>query len=230
MNLADAHIEDGVVHFGPYSIPLPANRVLNQYAGKRLVLGIRPHDLEDADVWRPRPADHRGARGRDRGARLGGPRHLHGGHAPRRHGGDDGRRERRGRGAHVHRGGREPLLRAGRCADALASRRLDPALHRSGAVPLLRSAERHRDRDLRRHPRPPAADSGGTVARDALGVGVERDPALDRRPAADGARDAAPATGDLGALDHRREPEMPGLRVSPAGRCRTLGRRRGPEA
>ncbi len=51
MNLADAHIEDGVVHFGPYSIPLPANRVLNQYAGKRLVLGIRPHDLEDADVW-----------------------------------------------------------------------------------------------------------------------------------------------------------------------------------
>ena len=39
------------MHFGPYSIPLPPNRALNEYAGKRLVLGIRPHDLEDADVW-----------------------------------------------------------------------------------------------------------------------------------------------------------------------------------
>jgi multiple sugar transport system ATP-binding protein len=51
MNLADAHVEDDVVHFGPYSIPLPPDRRLNEFAGKRLVLGIRPHDLEDADVW-----------------------------------------------------------------------------------------------------------------------------------------------------------------------------------
>jgi multiple sugar transport system ATP-binding protein len=51
MNLADANVEDGVVHFGPYSIPLPPGRRLEEHAGKRLVLGIRPHDFEDADVW-----------------------------------------------------------------------------------------------------------------------------------------------------------------------------------
>ena len=51
MNLADANVEDGVVHFGPYSIPLPPGRRLEDQAGKRLVLGIRPHDFEDADVW-----------------------------------------------------------------------------------------------------------------------------------------------------------------------------------
>jgi len=52
MNLADANVEDGVVHFGPYSIPLPPGRRLDEQAGTRLVLGIRPHDLEDADVWK----------------------------------------------------------------------------------------------------------------------------------------------------------------------------------
>jgi multiple sugar transport system ATP-binding protein len=52
MNLADANVEDGVVHFGPYSIPLPPGRRFDEQAGTRLVLGIRPHDLEDADVWK----------------------------------------------------------------------------------------------------------------------------------------------------------------------------------
>jgi len=52
MNLADANVENGVVHFGPYSIPLPPGRSLDEHAGKRLVLGIRPHDFEDADVWK----------------------------------------------------------------------------------------------------------------------------------------------------------------------------------
>jgi multiple sugar transport system ATP-binding protein len=52
MNLVDARVEDGVVHFGPYAIPLPADRQLREYADRRLVLGIRPHDFEDADVWR----------------------------------------------------------------------------------------------------------------------------------------------------------------------------------
>src|SRR5207249_11184675 len=44
MNLVEAAVEDGVVHFGPYSVPLPADRHLREYAGRRLVLGIRPHD------------------------------------------------------------------------------------------------------------------------------------------------------------------------------------------
>ena len=52
MNLVDARVEDGVVHFGPYSIPLPADRQLAAHADQRLVLGIRPHDFEDADVWK----------------------------------------------------------------------------------------------------------------------------------------------------------------------------------
>src|SRR5437870_5026726 len=52
MNLVDARVEGGVVHFGPYSIPLPADRRLDEYTDRRLVLGIRPHDFEDADVWK----------------------------------------------------------------------------------------------------------------------------------------------------------------------------------
>jgi multiple sugar transport system ATP-binding protein len=52
MNLVDARVEDGVVHFGPYAIPLPPDRQhLNDYEDRRLVLGIRPHDFEDAEVW-----------------------------------------------------------------------------------------------------------------------------------------------------------------------------------
>jgi multiple sugar transport system ATP-binding protein len=50
MNLVDARVENGAVHFGPYSMPLPPERRLDQYADQRLVLGIRPHDFEDADV------------------------------------------------------------------------------------------------------------------------------------------------------------------------------------
>jgi multiple sugar transport system ATP-binding protein len=52
MNLVDARVEDGVVHFGPYAIPLPADRRLDEHRDRRLVLGIRPHDFEDADVWK----------------------------------------------------------------------------------------------------------------------------------------------------------------------------------
>jgi multiple sugar transport system ATP-binding protein len=53
MNLVDARVEDGVVHFGPYAIALPPDRQhLNEYADRRLVLGIRPHDFEDAEVWK----------------------------------------------------------------------------------------------------------------------------------------------------------------------------------
>jgi multiple sugar transport system ATP-binding protein len=52
MNLVDARVEGGVVHFGPYAIPLPADRRLDEYADRRLVLGIRPHDFEDAEVWK----------------------------------------------------------------------------------------------------------------------------------------------------------------------------------
>jgi multiple sugar transport system ATP-binding protein len=52
MNLVDATVDGGAVHFGPYAIPLPAGRGLDEYAGRRLVLGIRPHDFEDADIWK----------------------------------------------------------------------------------------------------------------------------------------------------------------------------------
>jgi multiple sugar transport system ATP-binding protein len=53
MNLVDARVQDGVVHFGPYAIALPPDRQhLNEYADRRLVLGIRPQDFEDAEVWK----------------------------------------------------------------------------------------------------------------------------------------------------------------------------------
>jgi multiple sugar transport system ATP-binding protein len=50
MNLVEASIHDGRVGFGPFSLPLPPGRDLSSLRGETVVLGIRPHDLEDADV------------------------------------------------------------------------------------------------------------------------------------------------------------------------------------
>ena len=50
MNLVEATVEAGTVRFGAYSLPLPSGRDLSSIRGRTVVLGIRPHDLEDADV------------------------------------------------------------------------------------------------------------------------------------------------------------------------------------
>jgi multiple sugar transport system ATP-binding protein len=48
MNLVNATIEDGTVRFAGFQIPAPGAGAL---AGREVILGIRPSDLEDAAVW-----------------------------------------------------------------------------------------------------------------------------------------------------------------------------------
>jgi multiple sugar transport system ATP-binding protein len=50
MNLVEAAVEGGSIVFGSHRLPLPAGRLAG-YRGP-LVVGIRPSDFEDADVWR----------------------------------------------------------------------------------------------------------------------------------------------------------------------------------
>jgi multiple sugar transport system ATP-binding protein len=51
MNLVEAAVVDGKVSFGGFEIPLSAETNLGEYAGRTVILGIRPSDLEDAAVW-----------------------------------------------------------------------------------------------------------------------------------------------------------------------------------
>jgi len=50
MNLVEASVRDGHVRFGPYSLPLPDGQDLSSLRSGTVVLGIRPHDLEDVQV------------------------------------------------------------------------------------------------------------------------------------------------------------------------------------
>ena len=52
MNLVEARVENGSVSFGGFSVSLPAGNEVSGYAGRSVILGIRPSDFEDADVWR----------------------------------------------------------------------------------------------------------------------------------------------------------------------------------
>jgi multiple sugar transport system ATP-binding protein len=51
MNLVEAAVVDGKVSFGGHEIPLVPEANLSGYAGRTVILGIRPSDLEDASVW-----------------------------------------------------------------------------------------------------------------------------------------------------------------------------------
>jgi len=50
MNLVEAGLQDGRVRFGPFSLPVPPDRDLSSVRSGTVILGIRPHDLEDVDV------------------------------------------------------------------------------------------------------------------------------------------------------------------------------------
>ncbi len=52
MNLVEATIDGGCVCFAEHRVPLADAGALAAYEGRKLVLGIRPADFEDADVWR----------------------------------------------------------------------------------------------------------------------------------------------------------------------------------
>jgi multiple sugar transport system ATP-binding protein len=45
MNLVEAEVGDGVVAFGPHSLPVPDRPELRALAGRRVALGIRPEDI-----------------------------------------------------------------------------------------------------------------------------------------------------------------------------------------
>jgi multiple sugar transport system ATP-binding protein len=51
MNLVEARVEGRRVAFAGYELPLGADTDLTAYEGRSLILGIRPSDLEDVDVW-----------------------------------------------------------------------------------------------------------------------------------------------------------------------------------
>ena len=51
MNLVEAQVSAGRVSFAGYDIALPPGHGLPGYEGKRVILGIRPSDLEDTAVW-----------------------------------------------------------------------------------------------------------------------------------------------------------------------------------
>jgi multiple sugar transport system ATP-binding protein len=48
MNLVEAEVTGGQVRFGDHALPLDGRSELNAYEGRRVALGIRPEDLEDA--------------------------------------------------------------------------------------------------------------------------------------------------------------------------------------
>ncbi|HZP90841.1 MAG TPA: sn-glycerol-3-phosphate ABC transporter ATP-binding protein UgpC, partial [Actinomycetota bacterium] len=51
MNLVGATIGEGVVSFAGFELPLPPDVALPDHVGRTVILGIRPSDLEDTDVW-----------------------------------------------------------------------------------------------------------------------------------------------------------------------------------
>ena len=51
MNLVEAKVRDGKVSFAGFTLPLPEGMTLPEYEGRDVILGIRPSDLEDTEVW-----------------------------------------------------------------------------------------------------------------------------------------------------------------------------------
>ena len=51
MNVVEAKVSNDGVAFADVSLPIPDGRDLSGYAGRTVIVGIRPSDLEDADVW-----------------------------------------------------------------------------------------------------------------------------------------------------------------------------------
>jgi multiple sugar transport system ATP-binding protein len=50
MNLVEARVEPGTVSFAGLDFPAPAGNGLRAFEGRTVILGIRPSDLEDADL------------------------------------------------------------------------------------------------------------------------------------------------------------------------------------
>jgi multiple sugar transport system ATP-binding protein len=51
MNLVEAAVAGGELRFGGHRLPLPPEGKLQGLGDRSVILGIRPSDFEDADVW-----------------------------------------------------------------------------------------------------------------------------------------------------------------------------------
>jgi multiple sugar transport system ATP-binding protein len=51
MNLVEGTIEGGAISFAGFRVPLGERTHLSGHEGRTVIVGIRPSDLEDADVW-----------------------------------------------------------------------------------------------------------------------------------------------------------------------------------
>jgi len=51
MNLVEAAVHGDRVRFGGWEIPSGSSTDLSAFDGKRVILGVRPSDMEDANVW-----------------------------------------------------------------------------------------------------------------------------------------------------------------------------------
>ena len=51
MNLVEAEVHGSSVRFASYTFPLPPQTDLSAFEGARVILGIRPSDMEDTAVW-----------------------------------------------------------------------------------------------------------------------------------------------------------------------------------
>ena len=51
MNLVEADVGEGTASFAGYTLPLPTDAGLDDYRGRHVILGIRPSDMEDTQVW-----------------------------------------------------------------------------------------------------------------------------------------------------------------------------------
>jgi multiple sugar transport system ATP-binding protein len=51
MNMVDATVNGDQLEFAGFRLPVPPDAPLDAYRGRSVILGIRPSDFEDADVW-----------------------------------------------------------------------------------------------------------------------------------------------------------------------------------
>ena len=51
MNLVEGTVSRGSVSFAGFTLPVPTERDLGQYEGRSVIVGLRPSDFEDTEVW-----------------------------------------------------------------------------------------------------------------------------------------------------------------------------------
>ena len=147
MNLVEAQVGEQGLTFGGFTLPAAPDAGLEAYRGRPVILGIRPSDLEDCDVWQNDNLpviEVKAEVTEELGSEVNVIFAIDAPPGPDR--GHHRRRQRRGRRrqhrAHRRRARAGTVLRAGGRTDALQARRHDPAVGRPRSIPLLRPGRR----------------------------------------------------------------------------------------